>query len=189
MIDPKSIAFDIDGVVANTMRLFIDVVHKVHGVNGIRYEDITAYRLEACLDIDPRIIKDVLRRLQHGDYETPLYPVEGAAKALGRIGNSHPLLMVTARPVMGPIKQWIEALLNPYRVTAEIILAGSFEAKAGLLLERKMTHFVEDRLETCFLLDTSGIVPILFKQPWNRQPHPFTEVTTWDDLIRLIDCQ
>jgi 5'(3')-deoxyribonucleotidase len=189
MIDSKSIAFDIDGVIANTMQLFIDIARQDYGVDWILYEDITSYSLEKCLDLDPKIIKDILRRLLDGDYQIPLTPVEGAIKALGRIGNQHPLLMVTARPIMGPIRQWLEGLLHPYGVTTEIILTGNFEAKAEVLLERKMTHFVEDRLETCFLLDQSGIVPILFKQPWNRQPHSFTEVTTWDDLARLIDCQ
>jgi 5'(3')-deoxyribonucleotidase len=189
MIDPKSIAFDIDGVIANTMQLFIEIARIEHGVDWVRYEDITSYSLEECLKLDPAIIKDVVKRLLEGNYQTPLYPIDGAAKALGCIGNRHPILMVTARPVMGPIDQWMKALLSPFGVTAEIILTGYFEAKTDVLLERKITHFVEDRLETCFLLDRAGIVPILFKQPWNRQSHPFTEVATWDELVKLIDCK
>ncbi len=50
-----------------------------------------------------------------------------------------------------------------------------------------ITHFVDDRLETCFLLKEAGITPILYKQPWNRNPHPFIEVGSWKELESLID--
>ena len=31
-----------------------------------------------------------------------------------------------------------------------------------------------------------GIAPILFVQPWNRFPHPFREVATWEELTALM---
>jgi 5'(3')-deoxyribonucleotidase len=189
MIDPKSIAFDIDGVIANTMQLFIEIAREEHGVNWVHYKDITSYSLEECLELDPKIIKDIVQRLLEGNYTAQLDPIDGAADTLGRIGNRYPILMVTARPVMGPIGQWMKSLLTPFGVTAEIIPTGYFEAKIDVLLERRKTHFVEDRLETCFLLDQAGIVPILFKQPWNRRPHSFIEVATWSELAELIDCK
>ena len=40
MIDPAAIAFDIDGVVADTMSLFLEIARDVHHINHIRYEDI-----------------------------------------------------------------------------------------------------------------------------------------------------
>ena len=46
---------------------------------------------------------------------------------------------------------------------------------------------MEDRLETCFVLDKAGIKPVLFRQPWNRGKHPFEEVSTWDELESLIE--
>jgi 5'(3')-deoxyribonucleotidase len=46
---------------------------------------------------------------------------------------------------------------------------------------------VEDRLETCVDIQESGIIPVLFRQPWNRQPHRFLEVGNWAELARLID--
>lgn len=189
MIDPKSIAFDIDGVIANTMELFIEIGRMEHDVDWVRYEDITSYSLNDCLDLDPDIIKDIVRQLLDGSYKTPLHPIPGAADALGRLGARYPLLMVTARPSIGPIGRWMERLLEPYGVTAEIVPTGDFEAKADVLKDRCITHFVEDRLETCFVLAQAGITPILFKQPWNRQPHPFTEVAAWDELTTLIDLE
>ncbi|MEZ4524658.1 MAG: hypothetical protein R2941_01890 [Desulfobacterales bacterium] len=63
---------------------------------------------------------------------------------------------------------------------------GSFEAKTEVLREKGVSHFVEDRLETCFLLKEEGITPLVFRQPWNREAHPFTEVGTWQELENLI---
>jgi uncharacterized protein len=45
---------------------------------------------------------------------------------------------------------------------------------------------VEDRLETCLQLADHGITPIVFAQPWNRQPHPFPEVANWPELGGLL---
>jgi hypothetical protein len=37
---------------------------------------------------------------------------------------------------------------------------------------------VKSSLETCFDLAREGITPIVFAQPWNRNP-PFLEVSGW----------
>lgn len=39
MINPVSVAFDIDGVIADAMTLFLDIARDVFHINGIRYED------------------------------------------------------------------------------------------------------------------------------------------------------
>ncbi|MFC1881398.1 hypothetical protein ACFL2S_07880 [Thermodesulfobacteriota bacterium] len=39
MINPVSVAFDIDGVIADTMTLFLDIARDVFHINGIHYED------------------------------------------------------------------------------------------------------------------------------------------------------
>jgi uncharacterized HAD superfamily protein len=41
-IPPKELAFDIDGVFADTFRIFVETAQKDYGVR-IEYEDITEY--------------------------------------------------------------------------------------------------------------------------------------------------
>ena len=60
MISPGQIAFDIDGVFANTMGLFLEIARKDYGINHIKYEDITQYFLEECLDVKPEIINIII---------------------------------------------------------------------------------------------------------------------------------
>jgi hypothetical protein len=55
-----------------------------------------------------------------------------------------------------------------------------------VLLSKGVEWFVEDRLETCHQLADRGIAPIVFRQPWNRQDHPYREVGNWEELKALI---
>ena len=186
-IAPSELAFDIDGVVANTMRLFLDIVRDRYGINHIRHEDITCYNLEDCLDIDPEVIGGGIRILLRGDYPHVLQPMEGCRRVLERMARAVPrLLFVTARPNRDVITRWLHDLLDLPESAIEVVATGSFEAKIDVLREARVGHFVEDRLETCFLLADAGIAPIVYRQPWNRRPHPFTEVGGWGDIEALL---
>jgi uncharacterized HAD superfamily protein len=188
MIDPASVAFDIDGVVADTMTLFIDIAHQEFAIDGMRYKDITCYNLAACLDIGPKIIDAIVTRILDGNHTAPLKPLAGAPEVLEKIErHCGPVIFITARPYLGPMRTWIGQTLRLDAASFEIIATGSHEAKAGILKKRGISYFVEDRLETCFVLQDAGVRPVLFKQPWNREPHPFEEVGSWDELHALIE--
>lgn len=187
-INPKHLAFDIDGVVADTMNLFIEIARKDYRIGSIQYSDITSYTLEDCLDVDPLVLDAISSRLIDGDYSSVLAPVKDAPEVLGRIRRrKNPLLFVTARPYPGPIVDWLLDVLSVGPETIQVITTGSFEGKSEALLEKGIRFFVEDRLETCFLLHEVGISPILFKQPWNREKHPFIEIGSWRELEAMIE--
>ncbi len=187
-IDPASLAFDIDGVVADIMTLFIDIARIRFDIDHIGYNDVTRYNLEECLDIDPNIINMVIDDILTGNYAVSLKPVLGAGEVLTRINQQQsPVLFVTARPSQGSLLSWMEETLLLPAACAKIIATGSFEAKADELKQRDISVFVDDRLETCFDLAQAGITPILFKQPWNREKHPFMEVGSWQELESLIE--
>jgi uncharacterized HAD superfamily protein len=182
------VAFDIDSVVADTMRLFVAIVRGEFGLHHIAYEDITSYNLLECLDIDEAVLDKVLDRILSGTHTVPLELIDGAADVLTRLGNRHqPLLFISARPHLGGIDDWLKINLPIAPQTIETVVTGSYEAKIDVLKQHNRTFFVEDRLETCFLLEAAGMTPILFKQPWNRQHHPFVEVASWAELEDLID--
>ncbi len=186
-IDPASVAFDIDGVVADTMTLFLDIARQEFNLNSISYEDITCYNLVDCLDIEPKIIDAVVTRILDGNYHTPLNPLAGAPDVLYHLASLFgPVIFVTARPYIGPLDGWIRETLHLDPASIDIIATGSHEAKADILQQRQVDHFVDDRLETCFLLQKVGIQPILFQQPWNREQHPFVEVGSWNELAKLL---
>ncbi len=188
MIDPAAVAFDIDSVVADTMRLFVAIVQGEFGLHHIVYEDITSYNLLECLEIDEVVLDAAIDRILSGTHKVPLEPIDGAIDALTRLGNRYqPLVFISARPHLGGIDDWLKTHLPIAPEAIETVVTGSYEAKTEVLKRYKRTFFVEDRLETCFLLEAAGITPILFKQPWNRKHHPFIEVANWEELADLID--
>ena len=188
MIDPSSVAFDIDGVFADIVPLFIDIACNEYNINGIRCKDITSYKIEDCLDIDIEIIEAIMIRILDESRSEILKPVDGATEVLTRLGRSYgPILFVTARPYSDPIYDWMLNILPLEPSSIEIVATGTFEGKADVLLDRNISYFVEDRLETCFSLKKAGVIPVLFKQPWNRESHPFVEVGSWNELESLIE--
>ncbi len=188
MIDPSSVAFDIDGVFADIVSLFIDIACDKYNICGIRHKDITSYNIEDCLDMDTEIIEAIIARILDESCTETLKPIDGAPEVLTRIGRSHsPVLFVTARPYSDPIYDWMLNILPLDPPSIEIVATGTFEGKADALLNRNISYFVEDRLETCFSLKEVGVIPVLFKQPWNRESHPFIEVGTWGELESLIE--
>lgn len=186
-IDPARLAFDIDGVVADTMHLFLDIAREEFGISEFGYEDITSYELEDCLGLDGETIKKIVIRLLDTDSTAALVPISGAVDVLTRIGERHtPLFFVTARPELEAIEAWMQKTLPLTPENIDVVATGAFEAKTDVLLSRGITWFVEDRLETCFMLEEAGINPILFRQPWNRKAHPFPEVGSWKELSDMI---
>jgi uncharacterized protein len=188
MINPATVAFDFDGVIADTMTLFLDIARSEYCIQGIRYDDITCYALSDCLDVNPEILKEIGQKIVEGDYAVPLKSFEGAAEVLIRLAERHPpVLCVTARPYSRPVGKWVRENFYLDSRQVEVVATGTFDDKASVLLHRNITHYVEDRLETCFALQDAGIVPILYRQPWNRKPHQFIEVGCWAELEQLID--
>ncbi|CAN2039839.1 Haloacid dehalogenase [Candidatus Magnetomoraceae bacterium gMMP-15] len=187
MISPAKVAFDIDGVVADTMHLFLDIARREFHVNNIEYEDITSYDLRECLDMDMDIMWAIIDQIIYGSHKFPLKPIQGACDVLTRIGEKQKVLFVTARPSPDFIKAWLLDKLPLDPSFVEIVATGDFDTKSEVLLDRGISYFVEDRLETCFNLGKHGINPVVFRQPWNRKPHPFTEVGSWEELNVLIN--
>jgi 5'(3')-deoxyribonucleotidase len=186
-IDPRRLAFDIDGVIADTMSLFLDIAREEYQIADVAYEDITCYSLEDCMQIAPAIIREIVARLQSGDYRCSLQPMPGARNVLSRMGRQHgPVRLVTARPSVAPIYDWLLSASGLASGEIEVVATGDYTAKAEVLQAKGVAYFVEDRLDTCFLLRAAGITPILFRQPWNRSSHPFIEVGSWDELGALI---
>ena len=188
MIDPAALAFDIDGVIADTMHLFLDILADHYDVHTVRYEEISSYRLDHCLDLDEEILEGAIARILDGNYRARLKPCPGAGAVLRRIAAATGrVLMVTARPDPGPIAAWMDQLLDGQHHRVQIVATGSYEAKAEVLLGNAIHWFVEDRLETCHLLKEAGIEPIVYRQPWNRALHDYLEVASWQQLEQRID--
>jgi 5'(3')-deoxyribonucleotidase len=186
-IDPAGVAFDLDGVIADTLAQFLALARELFSIDHLRYQDISTYNLEDCLNIPLWQIEAIIQHILDGRGPVPLQPLPGAPEVLERLGRrTGGILFVTARPQKEPIEAWIRQHIPLPPEALDVVATGSFDAKLEVLQAKGVRVFVEDRLETCFSLAEGGIEPVLYRQPWNRRPHPFREVTSWTDIERLL---
>ena len=105
----NSLAFDIDGVVADIMTTFLDLARERYNCgHHLRYEHITAFRLEDCLDLEPDIIRTLIRELIDRPHELAVEPIPQAVPVLTRLARETPLVFVTARDRAAPIQTWLQ---------------------------------------------------------------------------------
>lgn len=186
-IKTNELAFDIDGVFADTFRSFIEIARNEYGFQ-IDYEAITEYEFWKHMDIDEVMFREIIQRILDYPVEEGIRPISGATDVLIRLANLGPLLFVTARPERDAILKWVNFHLkisdtNSVRLES----TGTHEEKLPILLKYGVKYFVEDRLETCYLLDQASVIPIVFDQPWNRKPHPFKTVKDWGEMADMIE--
>jgi hypothetical protein len=169
------------------MRLFLDIARDEFGLRHLRYNDITSYSLEACLDVEPDRIERIVERLLGAEATWRLTPMDGAPEVVNRMGKeTGSVLFVTARPRAEEIEAWLGKILHLPTPAIRVVATGNFDGKSEILRDHGIRYFVEDRLETCFLMDKDGITPIVFRQPWNRSAHPFIEVGNWQEIGELV---
>jgi uncharacterized HAD superfamily protein len=187
-ISPTEIGFDIDGVVADTMKAFIRIAREEFGINYISKEQITSYWIEECLPVPLDIIKAIINRLLADPFGIELEPLPGAREVLIRLAAHGRLTFVTARPAKEPIEAWLVSLLSEVpREDIKVIATGHHLAKAEVLEELKLKYFIDDHLETCQDLHSRGIRTIVFDQPWNRGDTPFLRISSWEALSGIIN--
>jgi uncharacterized HAD superfamily protein len=183
---PNELAFDVDGVFADTFRMFVETAKEQYGIQ-VEYEDITEYDFREVIDIDEKTSDEIIQRILDNPLAMGIRPIFGSVDVLTRLSHISPLLFVTARPERNSILEWIQQHLRVARMSDIRLEATSVhEKKIPVLLKHGIRYFVEDRLETCYLLEKTSVTPIVFEQPWNRKPHPFQTVKSWHEIEALI---
>ncbi|MEJ5377751.1 MAG: hypothetical protein WHX93_14335 [bacterium] len=178
--------FDIDSVVGDLSAILERVAWEEFGVRVSRAQ-FTEFQLENCLPFDSDFILKWISTALEPRWTLQMEPYPGAVEALREISQVQPLYFVTARPDSEGISLWLQQILQG--VPKEHILVkavGIFETKLPALKEWNITHFVEDRLETCKIIAQNGIVPIVFEQPWNLRSHPWPRVRGWEEILAMV---
>ena len=185
-IHPCRIGFDIDGVVADTMEAFIRLADSDYGARVLPSE-ITAFQVEDCLDLDPQVVGAIFDRLLATPIACGLKPMASAIPVLTEFAKLAPLTFITARPQKKPIARWLKRELGPQVYgRVRLVATGEHDNKAEHIRDLGLTHFVDDRAQTCLALaEQEGIQPIVFRQPWNQGQHALPEVTGWPSIRSL----
>lgn len=188
-IEPSELAFDIDGVVADTMAVFVRLAHERYGFTWLKKEDLRRYDLHACLDVLPGVVDELICTTLDDEHTRQIPPMSGAPEVLTELARHGPLRFVTARIWPESIIRWLhETLADVDSSRIQVYATGNPDAKFHILKDLKIRYFLEDRVETCEYLSRMGIQPLLFDQPWNRVPEAasFPRISDWARLSDLV---
>jgi len=185
---PWEIAFDIDGVVADTMAVFVDLVKEKLGMAHFSKDHICEYELHKCL---PGVSKETLNELiclvLSDEYTLRVPPCPGAPEFLRKLSQYAPLRFITARIWPESITRWLHNLLPDVSKEAITVIAtGDPDRKSFILKEMNIKVFVEDRLDTCVKLQAEGFGIIVYDQPWNRKETGFPRISHWQELEKFV---
>lgn len=185
-IRPHEIAFDIDGVFADTFRTFHTKAVEIFGLE-IEYDDLDEYFFWRAFDRKDGDVERILEEILHEPLKMGIQPLPGAVEVLTRLSEHGVLRFITARKEPAPILKWMRVVMPNVSVDSiHVVATGDSVDKLPVLKEHRVKYFVEDRLDTCFLIHDTPTIPIVFDQPWNRKPHPFHVVNGWRDIDSLI---
>lgn len=178
----NSVGFDIDCVVADTMEAFIRLAKEEHGIT-VQPKQITRFNVEECLDMEPAIIDGIFHKLMVDPIGYGMKLLPGAQKVLHKIQNHAPLTFITARPYKKPIADWLQHNLgNKATTEMQVIAMGDHNGKTEHIKSLGISHFIDDRHETCEHLDVKDITAIVYDQPWNHGRHQLPVVRNWQDI-------
>ena len=187
-IEVDRIGFDFDGVIADTAEAFIRLACRQYDYCSYALEDITSFQVEDCLDIPQSLVDRIFHAILEDSLATELRPMAGAVRVIHEMASLGPVTIVTARPLARPVEDWLDHHLAPDACRKiRLIAMGDHDDKARHINELGLSHFVDDRAETCHQLDAAAITPLVFDQPWNRGRHRFQAVTGWSEIHTLLD--
>lgn len=185
-VHPSKLGFDFDGVIADTGEAFIRLACEQYELCDFELEQITTFAVEDCLDMDTKVAESIFLQILNDSIGTGLRPMDGAVQVLGELTSKATVSIVTARSRPQPVYDWLKAIF-PQTVLQrlEVVAMGDHDDKPRHVKQLGLTHFIDDRAQTCLQLKEAGINSIVFSQPWNRLGHSLPTVTSWDDIRRL----
>ncbi|MEW6347712.1 MAG: hypothetical protein AB1646_01505 [Thermodesulfobacteriota bacterium] len=158
------IAFDVDGVVLNSIELILDCINEMKGTQ-LQPEKLFSWDLEAH-GLDMGTLRTAVDHMYSQRY---IAPYDGAVEVLSRVHGiiGEPLLFITGRSRPGTAERQLQALDwngNP----PEMVVIGGNRDKREYLAHAEVDFIVEDDPEYLEEYVGMGVGVGLMLRPWNR---------------------
>lgn len=178
----RRIYVDVDDVLAETGRMFLDVLSRRFG-RQVAFEEIHSYHLGESFSLSTAELAEFMRLAHQSEALDSIAPMTGAAEALSAwMGLGYEVFVVTGRPpeTRAATLAWLERHAMPYSEFhfldkySDVYRDRPGGAGETLLLADlpalELSLAVEDFPGTAAHLAGSVGVPVaLFDRPWNRR--------------------
>lgn len=186
-IRPELIGFDFDGVIGDIGEAFIRLACENYNFCSLKIDEITSFEVEKCTAIPETIVQKIFSELLEDSVATGLLPISGAIEGLTALAHQSEITIITARSLANPVIDWLDKYLPPYVCSRIHLFAMSdHNEKVRYIQNENLHYFVDDRAETCLQIAEAGLVPLLFRQPWNENWNGYAIVENWQNIMDMI---
>ncbi len=182
-IQPETIGFDFDGVIADIGQTFLRIACEKHGYCDFALEDITSFHVETCTVIPEDVVRSIFDTILADSLATGLQPVPGALEVLEDLAGRARLTIITARSLEEPVSDWLSHYLSAETCgKINLVAMSDHDRKVEYIRQHRLLYFVDDRAETCAQVAAAELTPLLYRQPWNSTWNDFITVENWRHL-------
>jgi len=176
---PAHIGFDFDGVIADIGEAFVRLACSKYDYCDLELDHISSFQVDECIDLPLAAIEQIFDDILQDSIGTGLKPIDGALDALKLLGSRGPVTIITARPLVEPVRDWLTHHFDRHQFDITLVSSGHHDDKERFIREHNIFYFIDDRVETCTMLAEAGLKPMVFTQPWNRGRHDLPSVNSW----------
>lgn len=190
------IGFDFDATLVQSDLVLSDILSQTLN-RLVLPEDICLYDLQKGFpELTNEDVLSVIDSLVNTDNTFKIPPYPGALDFLRWYGKSNPeIIIITNRIDLEPVYVYLQHSLD--KKTFEKIKIFHTKEKGLLTGQLGLEYFIEDRFQNVVSLANHGVVPIIFKQNWNKNRiSPKSNlfdlcvfVDSWEDIYNFVGCR
>jgi len=193
MRDQKKIGVDIDEVVVEFFRKYLELFNKKFNHN-LKFEDITSFHIWDVVNIPKEASLELIREFYDSEdfYTLPL--VDGAKDALGELSQKYKIYFITSRPeqvrekTFNFLKKHLEKLIFSLHFSGGVW--GEHKSKGEICEELGIDVFIEDNFDYALDCAKRGIKTFLMDKPWNQKEAGYRNlirVKNWSEIVRRLE--
>jgi uncharacterized HAD superfamily protein len=199
MINRIRIGIDFDGVIS-------DVGHSIANIctdyfnTEIKKDDLFTYYFNNCFGVNKETEIELVNKIVSDDITLMSPVVPGCQEVLQKLWEEDRFVyIITARKDTKIVKQYMQKKFTEFgfkdKYNTIVLHAPAYE-KGKICKQFKLHLFIEDHIDTVRDFLKYGTVPIILKQPWNKNdiPSPYGILGTlikiahnWQEVGQMIE--
>jgi hypothetical protein len=189
------IGYDFDSTLVQSDLTLCDIISERIG-RLICPEDILMYDIQHCApELSNNDVQEVIDMLGTTEHTFRIPPLPGAFDFLKWYGKHHAIHIITNRYYIEPVYIYLQHNLN--KQTFDKVKIYHSKDKGNLCRQLGLRYFIDDHIKNIVNIANAGIIPVLFKQNWNKNVISTRSnlfelirfVDNWDDVYSLVTCE
>ena len=186
------IAIDIDEVVVKFVERYLEVA-KSRGYKSVLYEDVFTYNLWKVLEMEKKVMFDIMEEYNLMGYYKDVIFVEGAQKGVRFLRDNYDIYFITSRP-KSISKVTRDLIFNEFGVLGDRVIfsgdvLGGAKNKDEICRELGIKVIIEDSEDESLGYAKNGLRVLLLDKPWNQsvKHENVCRCRDWGEILERVE--